>query len=137
MQPTITVRALAATALVLIWSASSASAGQFWSHAAPTKTSSSALHYHDGTYRGPSVRQYYGYVQAQAQIKNGKIVAIDILRSPTDRRTSRYINSIALPRLRSVIVEAHNTLVTSVSGATLTSNAFLASTHAALLQSLN
>ncbi|WP_417809643.1 FMN-binding protein [Thioclava sp.] len=137
MQTTITVRALAATALVVIWSAGSASAGLFWSQSAPTKKSSSALHYHDGTYRGPSVRQYYGYVQAQAHIKNGKIVAIDILRSPTDRRTSQYINSIALPRLKSEIVQAQNTHVSNVSGATLSSDAFLASTHAALLQSLN
>ncbi|QPZ90143.1 FMN-binding protein [Thioclava electrotropha] len=127
--------ALSGTVLAVLLSSTAASAGFFSSFSPPRQIPANAQ-FQDGTWTGSPVRQYYGYVQVQAHVKNGKIASIDILRSPTDRRTSRYINSKALPMLEREIVMAQNTNVSYISGATLTSQAFLNSANDALLKSL-
>ena len=127
--------ALSASILAVLLSSTAASAGFFSSFSQPQALPDGAQ-YQDGTWTGSPVRQYYGYVQAQAHVKNGKISSIDILRAPMDRRTSRYINSKALPMLEREIVMAQNTNVSYISGATLTSQAFLNSVHDALRKSL-
>ena len=86
----------------------------------------------DGDYTGPAVNAYYGLVQVRVSISGGRLVSIDVLRYPSDRRTSRYINSQALPRLQSEVIQAQNSHVYGVSGATLTSQAYLQSVDAAL-----
>ena len=86
----------------------------------------------DGDYTGPAVNAYYGLVQVRVSISGGRLVSIDVLRYPSDRRTSRYINSQALPRLQSEVIQAQNAHVYGVSGATLTSQAYLQSVDAAL-----
>ncbi len=127
--------ALSASILAVLLSSTAASAGFFSSFSQPQALPDGAQ-YQDGTWTGSPVRQYYGYVQVQAHVKNGKISSIDILKAPTDRRTSRYINSKALPMLEREIVMAQNTNVSYISGATLTSQAFLNSANDALLKSL-
>jgi uncharacterized protein with FMN-binding domain len=86
----------------------------------------------DGDYTGPAVNAYYGLVQVQVSIQGGRLVSIDVLRYPSDRRTSRYINSQALPMLQREVIQAQNAHVYGVSGATLTSQAYLQSVDAAL-----
>ena len=88
----------------------------------------------DGRYPGPPVRQYYGIVQAQANVRGGRLVSVDILRYPTDRRTSRWINARALPVLQAEVIHAQSARVSGISGATLTSEAFLMSVDGALRQ---
>lgn len=88
--------------------------------------------YHDGKFRGRTFSAYYGHVQVAAEIKNGELVYVDVLRYPTDYRTSRIINSRALPRLESEVVSAQSARVNVVSGATLSSMAFLRSLQTAL-----
>jgi uncharacterized protein with FMN-binding domain len=56
------------------------------------------------------------------------------LQYPADRSTSRYINAQALPVLDSEVVSAQSALVDIVSGATLTSDAYLRSLNSALRQ---
>jgi uncharacterized protein with FMN-binding domain len=74
-------------------------------------------------------------VQVQADVQGGRLVAVKVLQFPSDRRTSRSINAHALPRLESEVISAQGTRVDGVSGATLTSDAYLRSMSAALRQS--
>jgi uncharacterized protein with FMN-binding domain len=127
---------LAVSAAALLGGAGAASAGFLWGWgSAPAQSSAPAgasLAYHNGSFTGPAVRQYYGYVQAKVSIQNGKIASIKILRYPTDYYTSVYINTQALPMLESEVIHAQSTRISGVSGATLTSEAFVRSIQGAL-----
>jgi uncharacterized protein with FMN-binding domain len=90
--------------------------------------------YADGTYTGPTVDAYYGLVQVQAIMQGGRLAAIKVLRYPSDRRTSVFINRQALPMLRDEVIRAQSAKVDIISGATLTSKAFIRSLDAALRQ---
>ncbi len=102
---------------------------------APAKVTLAAAQqgqYVDGTYKGPAVNAFYGMVQVQVTVSRGQMTNIDVLQYPSDRRTSRYINSVALPLLESEAIQAQSGRVDAVSGATLTSNAYRKSLTAAL-----
>ncbi|MBN9305978.1 MULTISPECIES: FMN-binding protein [unclassified Devosia] len=90
--------------------------------------------YRDGTYTGTSENAYYGRVQVQVTVANHQIAAVKVLSYPSDRRTSRYINSQALPMLKQEVIAADSANVDTVSGATLTSEAYLRSLGNALQQ---
>ncbi len=86
----------------------------------------------DGTYAGPVVDAYYGLMQIEAVVRNGRLTTIHVLRYPNDRRTSIYINRQALPMLRDEVIRAQSARVDIISGATLSSHAFIQSLGAAL-----
>lgn len=88
--------------------------------------------YADGRYKGTSANAYYGRVQVEAVVQGGHVVSVNVLSYPNDRRTSRYINGQALPRLGREAIHAQSANVDMVSGATLTSNAYRQSLSAAL-----
>ena len=88
--------------------------------------------YKNGTYNGPTVDAYYGYVQVQVVIQNGKIATVSFLQFPSDRRTSQRINSVAVPYLQQEAVQAQSANVNIVTGATLTSEGFIQSLQSAL-----
>jgi len=88
--------------------------------------------YHDGSYTGPLEDAFYGFLSVRVDIQAGRIVDIQVLRYPSDNPTSRYINALALPYLKSEVIGAQTVYVDMISGATLTSNAFLRSTYMAL-----
>lgn len=90
--------------------------------------------YVDGNYTGSVADAYYGPLQIQAIVKGGRLVAIKVLQFPSDRRTSVAINRQALPILRDEVVSAQSAQVDIVSGATLTSEAFIQSLSNALSQ---
>ena len=103
--------------------------------ASPTAAPASptaAGQYKDGQFTGPTVDAFYGYVQVQAVIQGGQIADVKFLQYPSDRQTSRRINSIAMPYLTQEAVQAQSANVDIVSGATLTSQAFAESLQAAL-----
>jgi uncharacterized protein with FMN-binding domain len=104
----------------------------------PAKTSTVAASdgtgYRDGSYTGSSENAYYGRVQVRVEIASQKIVGVTVLDYPRDRRTSRYINSQALPLLKREVIAADSAKVDAVSGATLTSEAYLRSLTSALNQ---
>ena len=100
----------------------------------PVQLVANARHYRDGSYTGPAVDAYYGLVQVQANIQNGRLVSVDVLQYPADRRTSRAINAQALPMLESEVISAQSARVNSITGATLTSGAYLRSMNGALRQ---
>lgn len=90
--------------------------------------------YKDGTYTGPSVDAYYGYVQTQVTVQGGQIVDVQFLDYPQDRGQSIMINNYATPILRREAIQAQRAPVNAVSGATYTSQAFNESLAAALVQ---
>jgi uncharacterized protein with FMN-binding domain len=100
--------------------------------AAPQQASSGQ--YKDGTYNGPEVDAFYGLVQVQVVVKNGKIANVQFLEYPNDRRTSQRINSFAVPTLQQEAMQAQSASVDWISGATLTSQAFQMSLQSALNQ---
>jgi uncharacterized protein with FMN-binding domain len=86
----------------------------------------------DGNFTGPAEDAYYGTVQVQAQVQAGQLVKVRILQYPSDRRTSRYINGQALPMLQQEAISAQSARIDFVSGATLSSGAFVKSLAGAL-----
>lgn len=103
--------------------------------AASTDTAVAATSgYRDGTYTGSDENAYYGRVQVQVTVTNHQIASVRVLDYPQDRRTSRYINSQALPLLKQEVIAADSSRVDTISGATLTSNAYIRSLGSALAQ---
>ncbi len=100
----------------------------------PTNIPRPASGYRDGTYTGSTADAYYGLVSVQTVIQNGRIVDVQFLQYPSDRRTSVRINNVAIPRLKTEAIQAQNAHVNIISGATLTSEAFIQSFQSALDQ---
>ncbi len=98
----------------------------------PTTQPPIASSYKDGTYTGPSVNAFWGEVQVQVIISSGRIKSVHFLSYPSDRRTSVSINSFAVPYLQSEAIQAQSANVDVISGATLTSEAFMISLQSAL-----
>ncbi len=88
--------------------------------------------YKDGTYTGNAADAYYGYIQVQAIVQNGKLTDVQFLQYPSDRRQSIEINSMAMPALRSEAITAQSANVAIVSRATDSSEAFRESLAGAL-----
>lgn len=94
--------------------------------------SSAGPGYADGEFTGPAVNAYYGVVQIQAVVQSGRLARLRVLQYPSDRQTSIAINRQALPILRDEAIAAQTASVDTVSGATLTSQAFIRSLAGAL-----
>ncbi len=90
--------------------------------------------YKNGTYTGSTADAYYGNVQVQVTISGGRITAVNFLQYPSDRSTSVYINSQAMPYLQQEAIAAQSAQVDIVSGATYTSQGFQQSLASALAQ---
>jgi len=90
--------------------------------------------YHDGSFIGPVVGSYYGDVQVKVTVSGGRIVGVAALQFPAERNTSRRINAVALPRLESEVIRAQSARINAVTGATVTSDAYLKSLASALRQ---
>ncbi len=88
--------------------------------------------YRDGSFTGVAFDAYFGLVQVQANVQKGVLVSVDVLDYPNHQRTSRSINRQALPLLQSEVISAQGTRVNIISGATLTSRAYLRSLKSAL-----
>jgi uncharacterized protein with FMN-binding domain len=90
--------------------------------------------YKDGTYTGSVADAFYGNVQVQVTVSGGNITDVQFLQYPSDRSTSRFINSQAMPLLTQEAIQAQSAQVDGVSGATATSGAFIQSLQSALSQ---
>ncbi len=101
----------------------------------PVPTATRSGQYADGEYVGPVTDAWYGNMQVKAVVQNGEIVDVQFLDYPHDRRTSQRINSIAMPYLTREVIQAQSARVNLISGATLTSRAFVQSLSAALAKS--
>ena len=114
--------------------ASSSSNLKSTSQAISRKSQSTVGGYRDGMYTGSVQDASYGDVQVSVNIKTGKIAAVTFLKYPNTHSTSVYINNQAMPYLQQEVIKAQGTNVNIISGATYTSQAFIQSLNAALLQ---
>ena len=90
--------------------------------------------YKNGTFTGSVENAFYGNIQVQATISNGKISDVQFLQHPSDAMRSVAINGIAMPNLKQEAIQAQIASVAIVTGATDTSNAFIQSLQSALNQ---
>ena len=111
------------------------SQSQSQSQTAPT--AASQVVYKNGTFTGQVEDAYYGNVQVQVVIQGGKISNVQFLDYPHDRRTSQEINAQATPWLQQEAIQAQSANVDLISGATLTSQAFVQSLQTALQSAQN
>lgn len=88
--------------------------------------------YKDGMYSGSVADAFYGLIQVQATISNGRITDIKFLQAPNDRGTSIEINRQADPLLAQEAIQAQSAKVDVISGATDSSQAFIQSLQSAL-----
>ncbi|MGA8113088.1 MAG: FMN-binding protein [Actinocatenispora sp.] len=83
------------------------------------------------TVDGASVDNGYGNVQVRVHISGRRIVDVSTLSLPGDGH-SQQINSFAVPQLRKEALSRQSSHIDTVSGATLTSEAYRDSLQAAL-----
>lgn len=85
-----------------------------------------------GTYTGAGITYEYGTVRVTVTVSGGVVTAASATY-PTDKPTSKNINDDAVPKLNSWTVAAKTSAnISTVSGATLTSNAYKKSLQSAL-----
>jgi uncharacterized protein with FMN-binding domain len=91
---------------------------------------------HDGSFVGGTYDAYYGQVQVQAMVSGGRVSDVKVLRFPNHSGTSRSINRQALPYLLQEVVAKQSARINIISGATLTSRAYIFSLRDALKKSV-
>lgn len=82
--------------------------------------------------QGAAEMTRYGQVQVQVVITDGKITDVQALQYPTRERRDQEINAQAIPLLRNEVLSAQSAHVQGVSGATFTTEGYLASVQSAL-----
>ncbi len=81
---------------------------------------------------GPSVDTRYGPVQVQLRVQGTHIVSATAIDYPHSGGRDREINGFAVPVLQRATVTSQGKQVSTVSGATFTSDGYLQSLHGAL-----
>lgn len=108
---------------------------------APTPTSTGTPKqiglYRDGAYAGNIADAFYGPLQVEATIQGGRLVDVQFLQYPNDRRNSIEINRQAMPYLKEEAIQVQSANVDIVSGATQTSDAFRETLGTALAAAKN
>ena len=84
------------------------------------------------TVTGDAADTIYGPVQVQITVKNRKLTAANATVYPTGTPRDAQINAFAIPQLEQETVAAGNANIDAVSGATYTSNGYIASLQSAL-----
>ncbi len=88
--------------------------------------------FRDGDFVGTASDAFWGDVQVKATIRGGKVSDVQFMLYPSDRRTSQRINEFAMPILKTEALQKQSASVDIISGATLTSEAFMRSLQSAL-----
>ncbi|MDX6386349.1 MAG: hypothetical protein QOD85_151 [Gaiellaceae bacterium] len=76
----------------------------------------------------------YGPVQVQVTVKNGKVTAVTATQYPSGDSRSQQINAYAIPVLNQEALQAKSANVHMISGATYTSDGYIASLQSALIK---
>jgi len=87
-----------------------------------------------GTYTGASVGTRWGNVQVEITVENGQVVDARAVRVPDGNSMDQQINSYAVPVLEAETLEAGSARIDAVTGATVTSDGYIASLQSALDQ---
>lgn len=90
--------------------------------------------YRDGNYMGSSSNAYYGAIKVAVAVQNGRIADVTFLEYPKNAQNSVRLNEDAIPKLKSETLIAQNAQVDGVTGASLTSAAYIESLSSALAQ---
>ena len=85
-----------------------------------------------GTFTGQAIDTPYGTVQIALVVQSGKIIDVQELQLPSDRRLSQQISAQAGPMLRTQVLQAQSDNINGVSGASYTSYGFYQSLQSAL-----
>lgn len=85
-----------------------------------------------GTYAGSVVQTRFGSVQVQITVQAGRITDVTALQLTDAERRSVQISNQAAPLLRDEVLQSQSANVQTISGATVTSDAYLSSLQAAL-----
>lgn len=99
------------------------------SSAPPKAPPSTAPAKPSGNFTGPNENTQYGPVQVQLTVANGKITAANDVQQPEDS-----IGANAVSQLNSEVLTAQSANIQAVSGATYTSNGYIASLQRAVDQ---
>ena len=86
----------------------------------------------DGTYVGAADSNRWGTVQVQAVYSGGQLVDVQILSYPDGDNKSVQINQRALPTLIEASISSQSADVSTVSGATYTSDSYVSSLQSAI-----
>jgi len=86
----------------------------------------------EGTYVGASDSNRWGVVQVQVVYSGGQVSDVQILQYPNADNKSVRINQVALPTLISEAISSQTAAVSTVSGATYTSNSYKISLQSAI-----
>lgn len=97
-----------------------------------TTTTSGSGSYKDGTYTGTTVTHRYGSVTVTVTISGGKITNVTANAVTDGDRRSESINSQAIPLMKSEVLAANSAKVSTISGATYTTTAYVTSLQSAL-----
>jgi uncharacterized protein with FMN-binding domain len=124
--------------LVVGWQAGTAAVPAPAASAAPTTTAPAAAApattAKSGTFTGSDVSTPFGNVQVKVVVANGKITTVTPLHLTDNGGRSVQISNYAAPILRSEVLSSQSSQVSSVGGATYTSDAYLTSLQSALDQ---
>jgi len=131
-----TVAPTASTAATASTEAATTTAGDTLTSADPTTTvaaaAPAAATILDGTYVGAADSNRWGVVQVQAVYSGGQLVDVQILQYPDGDNKSVRINQRSLPTLISEAIANQSADVNTVSGATYTSDSYVASLQSAI-----
>lgn len=97
-----------------------------------TPTTTSGLT--DGTYTGGAANTRYGPVQVQITVSGGRIADVQVIDYPDSDHRDQEINQRAIPILVSETTQAQSSQISMVSGATYTSEGYIASLQSAIDQ---
>jgi uncharacterized protein with FMN-binding domain len=102
--------------------------------ASPLTSSNAAASSAAKTVTGTAADTRYGPVQVQVTVKNKKVTNVSVIEYPNNDGRDQEINANALPTLISETLSAQSANIDMVSGATYTSQGYLASLQSALDQ---
>jgi uncharacterized protein with FMN-binding domain len=98
----------------------------------PTPAGTAATAVSTGSFTGPIISTQWGPVQVKVTIAGGRLTDVTALMTPNSHRRSVAINQRATPILREEALTAQSAQIDTVSGATITSEAYSQSLQAAL-----
>jgi uncharacterized protein with FMN-binding domain len=121
------------TVVIVGWQVGAVALGQgTTSSAVSSAASNPASGLKSGTYTGANEQTRFGDVEVEITVSNGTITDVKAVVLTGNEGRSDQINSQAAPILRSEVLSSQSANVASVSGATYTSDAYLASLQSAL-----
>lgn len=100
--------------------------------ATPTQAATTAPAGLSGTFTGTPATHHFGSITVTVTLNSGRITGLTYT-SAGEMKNQRY-ESMAIPQLKAAVLAAQSTKVSTISGATLTSQAYLTSLQSALDQ---